>query len=122
MQRTSTPDTTTGALRRSIVARLEAAGADEIRVMDYLLTRLELGRERYGALDFANRPHDWQEEERQEHADAAVYRACAEIVRLDRDRADLRAAAAKELVEAGLLELRDATAETPRGRFDGGEA
>ncbi len=72
-------------------------------------SRLERGRERYGELDLS-RDRDWREEERQEHADAVVYRACAEIQRLDRVHADLRHAAGIEMVEHGLVELRDAEA------------
>ena len=102
----STPDIVrTDAIRRSIVARLEPCSRDEIRVIDYVLSRLELGRDRYGALDLTRDDRDWAEEERQEHADAIVYRACAELVRLDRVHRDLRELAGKEMVEAGLVEL-----------------
>lgn len=78
------------ALARSIAARVNALAergcADELRVLDYLLVRLELGEQQYGRLDLATDRRDWAEEERQEHADGVVYRACAEISRLGRGR------------------------------------
>lgn len=95
----------TEAIKRSIVARLGPCSRDEARVLDYVLSRLELGRDRYGLLDLERGDRDWAEEERQEHADSIVYRSCAEIVRLDRVHRDLRELAGKELVEAGLTEL-----------------
>lgn len=98
-------DVRRGALVRVINTRLPLCSLDELRVMDYVLSRLELGRDRYGLLDLERGDRDWAEEERQEHADAAVYRACAEIVRLDRVHRDLRELAGKELIEAGLTEI-----------------
>lgn len=111
-------DTTTrDALERTICARLAACSPDELRVVDYVLGRLEVGRARYGELDFAGDDRDFLEEERQEHADGVVYRACAEIVRLDARRDRLRCEAADELtarVDAGLDELRHAEVQRRR--------
>jgi hypothetical protein len=70
------------ALAWNIAARLLSCNADELRVLDVLLGRLELGRDRYGFLDLA-RARDWEKEEAEEHADAAVYRACGVLA--DRD-------------------------------------
>lgn len=50
-------DQHTSALARSISARVHAMAergcADELRVLDYLLVRLELGEQQYGRLDLA---------------------------------------------------------------------
>jgi hypothetical protein len=73
------------ALQRTIAARLLVCNIDELRVLDVLLGRLELGRDRYGYLDLA-RSRDWEREEAEEHADAAVYRACKVLA----DREDER--------------------------------
>lgn len=64
------------ALARNLAARLLACNLDEMRVVDLLLARLELGRDRYGYLDLA-RSRDWDREEAEELLDARIYRACA---------------------------------------------
>lgn len=108
-------DTTSrDALERSLCARLLSCAHDELRVLDAILLRLELGRDRYGALDLARDRRDWAREEAEEHVDALVYRACALISRQDEERRELRDAAGRELVEAGLVELAEVT--TPRER------
>lgn len=94
------------ALEASIRARLGACAHDELRVVDAILLRLELGRDQYGPLDL-NKPRDWAREEAEEHIDAVVYRACALISRQDAHRRELRGAAGREMVEAGLSELRE---------------
>lgn len=73
------------ALQRTIAARLLLCNVDELRVLDVLLGRLELGRDRYGFLDL-EKARDWEREEAEEHADAAVYRACKVLV--DREGAE----------------------------------
>ncbi len=111
-------DTTSrDALERAICARLPLCSPDELRVLDYVLSRLEIGRERYGALNLATDDRDFCEEERQEHADAVVYRGCNEIRRLDRVNADLRELAGEELLKARLRELRDADAQDRRRQW-----
>lgn len=65
-------------LLADVSRRLLDCNLDELRVLDVLLGRLELGRSRYGHLDLA-KPRDWAREEAEEHADAAVYRACGEL-------------------------------------------
>ncbi len=67
------------ALQRSIAARLGLASHDELRVVDAILTRLELGRERYGALNLRADSRDWRREGDEELVDLAVYRACERI-------------------------------------------
>jgi hypothetical protein len=71
-------------LRRSIVGRLGACNIDELRVLDQLLVRLELGRDRHGHLDLSQK-RDWHKERAEEFADAAVYGAC--LVLAERDEA-----------------------------------
>lgn len=61
------------------VKRLAAVGGDAIEVLDGFLTRLELGAERYGALDLVNNPRDWEQEADEEVADYAVYRRLQRI-------------------------------------------
>lgn len=71
------------ALLRSVIARLGCASPDELRVVDVILIRLELGRDRYGLLDLS-KPRDWEVERAEELVDAAVYAACGVIS--DRDQ------------------------------------
>lgn len=94
---------------------------DELRVLDVILVRLELGRERYGLLDLAV-PRDWERERAEELADAAIYEAARVLT--DRDKrtaailADVEeitgevtplplAPPANARIEAGLRELRE---------------
>jgi len=106
------------ALRRSIGARLLASSWDELRVVDTLLGRLELGRDRYGFLDLA-KSRDWEREEAEEHLDAAVYRACRKLVEHDERVAAIDAdeTAPRPRVDPvleGLRELRDSATYAPR--------
>lgn len=80
----SNPDDSTrrDALHRNISSRLLLCNVDELRVLDVLLGRLELGRHRYGHLDLAA-SRDWDKEEAEEHADAAIYRACNVLSKRD---------------------------------------
>jgi hypothetical protein len=66
------------ALLASIAGRLPLASHDELRVVDRVLQRLELGRERYGLLDLA-KPRDWRRELREELLDALVYDVADEL-------------------------------------------
>ena len=94
------------ALARNVAARIVALGdaGDEIRILDGILLRLEIGRQRYGALDLS-RPRDWQVEADQEAIDLAVYQACKrESLRLEQTTA----------VERGLDELRSSAGCTLR--------
>lgn len=98
----ATPDShAREALERSLRARLLSCNHDELRVLDSLLERLELGRDRYGHLDLA-KARDWDRELAEELLDVAVYRAVLDVRRQDVDRLELRRASA---VEIGLAEL-----------------
>lgn len=70
------------ALARVIGSRLALCSIDDLRVLDVVLGRLELGRQRYGFLDLS-KARDWEREEAEEHLDAAVYRACGKLVEHD---------------------------------------
>ena len=99
------------ALARSICARvhrLAEVGGDELAVLDGFLVRLELGAERYGALDLRGNPRDWDREADEEIADYAVYRA------LKRTSARIERVTA---IEAGLDELAEVDTDTYL-RFD----
>jgi len=114
------------ALARSLAARQLLCSHDELRVLDALLGRLELGRERYGHLNLS-KVRDWEREEAEELLDVRIYQACATIARRDEQLARLRCEAADEIaarVEPGLRELRDADVVTaPSLKFDlGGES
>jgi hypothetical protein len=98
------------ALIRDIGRRLPLASPDEVRVLDRVLQRLELGRDRYGALDLS-RPREWRRELREELLDALVYDVCEELAVEDIDRAQLRADAAVEQEQ-----LRVAMVDTPEAR------
>jgi len=69
-------------LRRSIVGRLGACNVDELRVLDQLLVRIELGRDQYGHLDLS-RKRDWARERSEEMADWAIYDACLILAQRD---------------------------------------
>ncbi len=87
------------ALAWNIYLRLLDAETDIVRVIDYILVRTEAGRAEHGDLVIATDSRDFAEEERQEHADLVVYRACDELKRLDEKRVELRAEAELELRE-----------------------
>lgn len=76
------------ALVRNIATRLMLCSLDEARVMDELLVRLEIGRDRYGYLDLAT-ARDWEREEAEELLDAAIYRACRKLLKRDADVAEI---------------------------------
>lgn len=63
------------------INRLAEVGGDAIEVLDGFLLRLELGAERYGALVLASDRRNWQQEQDEEIADYAVYRALSRLSR-----------------------------------------
>jgi hypothetical protein len=78
------------ALERDIGRRMALCGFDELRVLDVLLGRLELGRHRYGELDLS-KTRDYEREEAEELLDMRVYQACQVIVERDRRTAEIEA-------------------------------
>jgi hypothetical protein len=70
------------ALARGLALRLHRCSLDEARVVDRVLARLEIGRERYGELDLA-KPRDWRRERFEERLDALVYDVCEELAAED---------------------------------------
>jgi hypothetical protein len=76
-------------LRRDVGRRLGFANADELRVVDRVLQRLEVGRERYGHLDLS-RPRNWRKERFEERLDALVYDVAEELAAEDAEHAQLR--------------------------------
>lgn len=70
------------ALCRDIARRLRLGNLDEARVIDALLVRLEIGRERYGHLDL-RKARDWDREEAEELLDMRIYQACRTLVERD---------------------------------------
>lgn len=107
------------ALARTIGSRLALCNEDELRVVDVLLGRLELGRDRYGHLDLS-KPRAWKVERAEELLDAHVYEACDLIAKRDEQLERLRCEvadelAAKEPVEFGLREIVANTSEEREG-------
>lgn len=88
------------AVARLICRRVMALAdaGDEVEVLDGFLMRLELGRQRYGALDLRKNKHDWDAECDEEVADWAVYRA---FKRTSNRQAQVDA------IETGLVELAE---------------
>lgn len=85
------------ALARDLARRQQILALDELRVLDRVQQRLELGRQRYGVLDLAA-PRDWRAERFEEELDALVYQVCGELAAEDLARASLREAARAEMV------------------------
>jgi hypothetical protein len=54
---------------------------DELRAMNLLAARLEMGRVRYGALDLASDPRDFELEADAEASDLLLYLAFARLAR-----------------------------------------
>lgn len=84
------------ALARDLARRQQLASHDELRVIDRVLGRLELGRERYGRLDLA-KPRPWRREFGEEILDAVIYDTIETIVDEDRAHAELQIAASEEI-------------------------
>lgn len=93
----------------SLKQRLCQCSEDELAVVDILLARLELGRERYGFLDLS-KPRDWDREEAEEWLDAAIYRACKTVAQREREQCEAADKfAANSPVEFGLNEFLENT-------------
>lgn len=67
------------ALVETIAGRLAELGVDELRVLDRIAQRLQMGQRQYGELHIASDGRDWREELAQELLDASVYAAIATI-------------------------------------------
>jgi len=83
------------AFARDMVLRLGRASHDELRVLERVLRRLELGRERYGALNLS-KPRDWRIELADELLDAVVYDTMDTIRAEDQKHAEEQAAIVAE--------------------------
>lgn len=104
---------------RSLCARLhdDRASLDEIIVIDEEWSRIEKGRDHYGAMTLATDPREWTQEQCEELLDYLVYRRVAAVVRQNEQRQRLRCEAADELaaaaapidtrLKAALVELRN---------------
>jgi hypothetical protein len=62
------------AKRASLASRLHLCNEDELDVLDVLLARVELGRDRYGSLDLG-KARDWERDEAEELLDMRVYQS-----------------------------------------------
>lgn len=85
------------ALVRALAPRIATLELDALRLVDHVVTRLELGRARYGELDLSA-PRDWSRELGEELVDALVYQAARELAAQDMARESLREAARAEMV------------------------
>jgi hypothetical protein len=83
-------------LYQDLVRRLALAGRDEKRVIDSVLRRLEVGRERYGLLD-VSKPRNWRAERFEERLDALVYDVAEELALEDQAHARAQDDAVAEL-------------------------
>lgn len=101
------------ALARDMARRLPAASLDELRLLDRVLQRLELGRSLYGPLD-VSKPRDWRKERFEERLDCLVYDVAGELAAEDQARAGLRAAARDEMVGARWDEQRTVLSRVPQ--------
>lgn len=72
---------------RWIAAQLTIAEPDVVAVIEYIVTRLAMGREQYGDLVIASDTRDFKLERKAEHADAVVYHAIDQIRRINAERA-----------------------------------
>ena len=70
------------ALASDITRRLHLCSHDELRVLQRVLQRLELGRERYGLLDL-RKPRDWGKERGEELLDALLYDVMGDLAAED---------------------------------------
>jgi hypothetical protein len=84
------------ALSRDLARRLELANHDELRVLDRILVRIELGRERYGSLAIGA-PRAWRRDFAEELIDAIFYDTVEVIRAEDAAREELRDQVAFEL-------------------------
>jgi hypothetical protein len=63
------------ALVDTIAGRLSELGVDELRVLDRIAARLQVGQKQYGELRLDTDTRDWTEEALQEALDLSVYLA-----------------------------------------------
>ena len=84
--------------------RLAMRNLDELRVLDAVLMRLELGAERYGPLDLT-KPRDWRRERGEELLDAMIYDVAGELAARDRAIAELHELARLEMFPAQRVDL-----------------
>lgn len=67
----------------SLADRIEAMEPDAqrvvMRIVERVVSRLELGRAQYGDLNLATDPRDWRAEAAEEAVDGLVYTAAGEI-------------------------------------------
>lgn len=112
------------ALERSINARLLACSHDELRVIDRVLSGIELGRESYGPLDLSTDARLMKREAAMELRDFLFYAAAIEVARDDEDRERVEWLAEelrrdwdrfrdRERIEEGLEELATAPVWRP---------
>lgn len=85
------------ALIRDLARRFHLASLDELRVIDRIFLRLELGRDRYRPLDIATDKRDWRREFADELLDAVVYDTIETIRASDAEHEKLRSDVAAEL-------------------------
>jgi hypothetical protein len=86
------------ALRRDLGRRQQLAAHDELRVIDKILARLEVGRAVYGPLDLSI-PRNWRNERFEERLDALVYDVAEELAAEDVAHAAVQEAARIEILE-----------------------
>jgi hypothetical protein len=94
-------------LYQDLVRRLAPASRDELRIVERVLARLEIGRQRYGLLDLSADRRDWRRERFEERLDALVYDVAGELAEEDAAHASQQSAAAAELAELRAWEERD---------------
>lgn len=105
------------ALARHLAARLcdDRRSLDELRVIDVVLSRLEIGADLYGPLDLS-KPRDYGREAAEEIVDERFYRACQTLRLRDEHTERLRCELADELARAHPVEygLRELAANAPQ--------
>lgn len=102
------------ALARSLASRLWRFvdnGLDELAVIDAFVLRLELGLERYGALDLTAAARDWSAEADEEAVDREVYRCFQRVSQ--RTTAD-----ELSIPQAGLIPIDDSVEGVDREWHD----
>lgn len=93
-------------LLQDLTRRLTRASRDELRVIDRLLGRLELGRDRYGVLTLPA-PRDWRRDFGEELLDAIIYDTIETLQAETVARENTQAAAVEELVELAHWQAND---------------
>lgn len=96
----------TAVLRTDMVRRLGLCSSDELRILARILERIELGRQRYGALDLSL-PRPWRRELSEELLDAVVYDTIEQIRAEDLAHENTQAAAVEELAELQRWQAND---------------